>query len=108
MAEELDSGSKDHPKLSGKISGKEQMALNYIGFFSHMHMKFKQFRQKKKKKKGRVNGTLSFFCDRKVLAFLFDVFMSVYIFWDLCMALCGSSGSQDCALQSMGVGHVGM
>lgn len=48
MAEELDSGSKDHPKLSGKISGKEQMALNYIGFFSHMHMKFKQFRQKKK------------------------------------------------------------
>lgn len=64
--------------------------------------------QAKKKKKRRVNGTLSFFCDRKVLAFLFDVFMSVYIFWGLCMALCGSSESQDCALQSMGVGHVGM
>lgn len=31
----LDSGSKDHPELSRKISVREQMAIKYTGFSPH-------------------------------------------------------------------------
>ena len=36
VAEELDSGSKDQPKWFRKISGKEQLAIKYISFFSYV------------------------------------------------------------------------